>query len=451
MFQTNKKMKKKKIENTTNSWINQPEENEDSASVKSNSTNEATKTDTQPKQSQPLDSKELKQLATMVSKYAISQDSNVKQQIEKQQKQLLQQGISQKNINFVTAKVGLLIKEHMVYDLKQKLINYHMSKGFSKQEVMQRSLDYTNNANQFNALKDSGRMNNDANQLLGKLRHQAKQDLGNFLFEESVHQFTKQSLGQISLKEFTDELVKLQKAAQSAGVSISEKELSDKICAAIDHLGLGEFTPPNPNNQQQQQKEPTRIISNEEALDDKLRYLYMIKALHPSLRHKIDVHFKMKKCRNGMIKLGFYTEEKEELLKKQGEFLAAKQFTEELEFIFREEATLPNLNGSTYGVLRKKKAFFITQLRKIEFGPSQAELERIKESAYRDMYNLIKEKVMQLEDMVEIHQNVAYTRQLKTYKEVIKRITTDVLVNDHQSNVDQLTAPIMRSTINEGA
>ena len=96
MFQTNKKMKKKKIENTTNSWINQPEENEDSASVKSNSTNEATKTDTQPKQSQPLDSKELKQLATMVSKYAISQDSNVKQQIEKQQKQLLQQGISQK-------------------------------------------------------------------------------------------------------------------------------------------------------------------------------------------------------------------------------------------------------------------------------------------------------------------------------------------------------------------
>ena len=67
------------------------------------------------------------------------------------------------------------------------------------------------------------------------------------------------------------------------------------------------------------------------------------------------------------------------------------------------------------------------------------------------MYNLIKEKVMQLEDMVEIHQNVAYTRQLKTYKEVIKRITTDVLVNDHQSNVDQLTAPIMRSTINEGA
>ena len=81
----------------------------------------------------------------------------------------------------------------------------------------------------------------------------------------------------------------------------------------------------------------------------------MIKALHPSLRNKIDVHFKMKKCRNGMIKLGFYTEEKEDLLKKQGEFLA-KQFTEELEFIYREEATLPHLSGPEYGV-RKESIF----------------------------------------------------------------------------------------------
>ena len=287
--------------------------------------------------------------------------------------------------------------------------------------------------------------------MIAKLQHQAKQDLGNFLYEESVHQFTKQSLGQISLKEFTDELLKLQKAAQSAGVVISEKELTDKICAAIDHLGLGEFTPPNSDNQNQKEERPKPFISQEEALDDKLRYLYMIKALHPSLRNKIDVHFKMKKCRNGMIKLGFYTEEKEDLLKKQGEFLAAKQFTEELEFIYREEATLAHLSGPEYGVLRKKKAFFISQLRKINHGPSQAELDRIKDLAYQDIYSLVKEKIMQLEDMVDLHQTVAYTRQLKKYKEVIKRISTDTVINDHKITIDQLTAPIKRSTINEGA
>ena len=125
----------------------------------------------------------------------------------------------------------------------------------------------------------------DVSQTAEKLKFQAKQDLGNFLYEESVNQFTKQSLGQISLKEFTDELVKLQKATQSAGVDISEKELTEKIFSAIDHLGLAEFTQSNTNSQQQQ-KEPEKIVTQEEeALDDKLRYLYMMKALHPSLRN----------------------------------------------------------------------------------------------------------------------------------------------------------------------
>ena len=61
-----------------------------------------------------------------------------------------------------------------------------------------------------------------------------------------------------------------------------------------------------------------------------------------------------------MIKLGFYTEEKENNLKKQGEFLQVNQFKEELHFIFWEEATLPNLTGSEYGVLRKKSLYLPT-------------------------------------------------------------------------------------------
>ena len=108
-------------------------------------------------------------------------------------------GVSPKDIHFVTAKVGLLVKEHMVYDLKQKLINMHMSKGFSRQETVQHSIDFSQNANKLNSLSN-GTVNIAKNpaEILAKIQHQAKQDLGNFLYEESIHQFTKQSLGQIS-------------------------------------------------------------------------------------------------------------------------------------------------------------------------------------------------------------------------------------------------------------
>ena len=397
-----------------------------------------------------INQKDLKEFAKMISKYAVTQDPNVKQTIEKQKKALLHKGISPNEINHMANKVGQVVKQHMVYDLKQKLIHFHMSKGFSKQERIQSSLQFNSSSKALDNLSQTGRLPINLSDSVTQLKHQAKQDLGNFLYEESVNQFTKQSLGQLSLKEFTEELVKLQKAAQSAGVEISEKDLTEKIYSAIDHLGLAEFTRPNADSDNNQ-KEPERIITQEEALDDKLRYLYMMKALHPSLRHKIDTHFKMKKCRNGMIKLGFYTEEKESALKKQGEFLAAAQFKEELQFIFREEATLPHLSGSEYGVIRKKKAFFLSQLRKIEHGLTTDEIQQIKESMYREMYGLMKEELLQLKEMVEIHPHVSITRKLKHLKEVIKRIKEDIQVHDFQDNIKSLISPTRTSQINEGA
>ena len=394
---------------------------------------------------------DLKEFAKLISKHALSQDPNAKQIIEKKRNQLLQKGLTTHQLNFATSKVGLLVKHHFVYDLKQKLINYHMSKGFSKQDIAEHSNSYHSSTRMINNLRNNGQLTSDITGMLDQIKHQARQDLSHFLFDESVNQFTKQSLGQISLKEFTEELVKLQKAAQSAGVTISEKELTEKIYNAIDNLGLAQFSPPDSNSQQQKQKQPEQILSQEEVLDDKLRYLYMMKALHPSLRKKVDLHFKMKKCKNGMIKLGVYTEEKEDSLKKQGEFLAAKQFREELEFIFREEATLENLNGSEYGVIRKKKAFFLTQLRKINHGLSNQEIDRMKESMYQEMYALMKEEIMQLEQLAEIHKHVSISRKLKHYKSVVERITSDVTILDHQSMFDKLKAPLQTSTINEGA
>ena len=177
----------------------------------------------------------------------------------------------------------------------------------------------------------------------------------------------------------------------------------------------------------------------------------MIKALHPSLRHKVDVHFKMKKCRNGMIKLGFYTEEKEDALKKQGEFLAANQFREEIHYLFREEATLEHLSGAEYGVLRKKKAFYLSQLRKVGHGLNQETIDKIQENMYREMYSLIKEEILQLEEIAEIKQHISVTKRLSHLKKVINRIIETVTIDDYNEMQQKLIQPKNQSLINEGA
>ena len=439
-----KKANKKKafnaVKNHLSETIDDESDNHPLDKLKPKSTIQTQKTNKEKQMPIDITLKDVKEYAKLMSQYAISQDPNKKQLLDRKKQVLLQKGVSTSQINHMSTKVGQVIKQHMMYDLKQKLIRFHMSKGFSKQEQIQKKMQFDGSANQTEQLSNTPNASLNLTQTLEQLQHEAKQDLGNFLYEESVNQFTKYSLGQSSIEEFTDELVRLQKAAQSAGFDISEKELTEKIYSAIDHLGLSEFKKPDTNTNQQRHQ-PQRQATQEEILDDKLRYLYMMKALHPTLRKKVSTYFKIKKCKNGLIKLGFYTEEKENELKKQGEFLAINKFKEELHFIFREEATLPHLSGGDYGALRKKQAFIIKQIRSISSSSLIKDIETIREQSYREMYSLMKEELLQLKEMAAVHQHVSVTRKIKHLKDVIHRIQNSIQLHDFSDNINSLITP----------
>ena len=70
---------------------------------------------------------------------------------------------------------------------------------------------------------------------------------------------------------------------------------------------------------------------------------------------------------------------------------------------------------------------------------------------YREMYGLMKEELLQLEEMAEIHQHVSISRKIKHLKKVIERIKDEVPVYDFQDNIKNLVAPIKSPSINEGA
>ena len=173
----------------------------------------------------------------------------------------------------------------------------------------------------------------------------------------------------------------------------------------------------------------------------------MMKALHPSLRNKMNIFFKMQKCRNGMIKLGIHTNDRESDLQKQGEFLAASKFKEQLISLFREEATLESLSGPEYKIIRKTK-HFLAQLHKIGHPMKTNDIERIKQDMYQETYGLIKEEILQLEQMSEVTQHVSITKKLSHYKKIISRITEEVPIFDNLKNQNELVS-INRSTVAE--
>jgi hypothetical protein len=388
---------------------------------------------------QRLTQGDIQRYTQQVTAHVFSPTPNTKRRIQKERQALRERGMSSQQVRHMDVKVGQVIKQHMVYDLKQNLLRHHMSKGLDKQRQLETSIHFNQAADAITQASQSGKIPLSVTNVLDDLRESTKRDLGNFLFEEAEALFTQHALGQKSLEEYSVELTKVHQAAAAAGFPISEQDLNDKVFQAIDHLGLAPFSAPSSGSDNQKEKPRNPILTTEEALDDTLRYLYMMKALHPSIRESVSLHFKMKKCRNGMIKLGIYTEEREASLQKQGAFLASTRLIEDLQFLFREEATLPHCTGVTYGVIRKKKAFYLRQLRKIGHGLKADEIETIKTAMYTEMYAVIKERVLQLEPMVEVYQNVQHTKALKRYRLVLQRITDTVPVLDTLTSQNQVT------------
>ena len=400
-----------------------------------------------------LKQSDVKEHARLMSQYALAggAGSDIRFKIEKQRKKLESQGLTTEEVQHMQAKVGQVVKEHIMYDLKSKIIAFHMSKTANKLFEAESSIAWQESAKNMDELIKEGRINTDQAAVISELKKTTIDDLSSFIYTETVDNSTKYALGQMSLDEFQSEIKKHIKIAQSAGITINEHQLMERITGAVETIGLTEFTPPQSGQQQSNQQSHKRPISREEQLDDKLRHLYMLKALHPSLAHKIKLHYKMTKCKNGMIQLGIYSDDREDELRQQGYFLAAQQYRDELRHIFREEATLPELAGPEFSILSKKKTFIIKRLKQIGFPCSDTALNAIKTHCYRDISSIIKKDILQLEAMTDGFPHISVTKQLADLYSTWNRLKIELGLDAEFSGNPLKRLIIKQSSINEAA
>ena len=151
-----------------------------------------------------------------------------------------------------------------------------------------------------------------------------------------------------------------------------------------------------------------------------------------------------------MIKLGVHTDEKEASLKKQGYLLASIKLRDELGSCYLEEATFPHLSGQEYALIRDKIAFILKRLKKIGYKLKDHDIQSIREYKYQEMYSILKEELLQLRTLVEIHPHVSYTRRLKHVRTILDRITEEFNILDPGLNQVNIKEPNF-ATIHEAA
>ncbi|MDA1352967.1 MAG: hypothetical protein O3A01_00675 [bacterium] len=403
--------------------------------------------------------KGLKEYTEALGKYVVSQNPHEKQKMEKIKKELQKTGVTLKQIQSMETNVGQMVKQQYVGQLKSSLIKFFFSQGEGDAEgAISAKFDHKNNADALSAVAKDGTVKGGLNGIMEGLGIELRQELEALLYDETTNQFTKQSLGQLTLDEFSERTAKIMKAAAAAGVIIDEADLQKKLNKSIDDLGLTEFIPPigqsnmnfregDPRGKDRQEEIEKIYINRGEQLEDKLRNLYMLKSLNTNFKEKIDISFKMKRMKNGLIKLGVYTDEKEEQLRKEGELLAKIQLMDRLEGGYLEQATLHKLSGPAFSKLKNDRATIIRLLRKMGYKIKKDQMNRVRDRKNIEMAAVIREEISQLEIAMEVHPSPYYAQNHKILSETYDRIKGESKLIDAHNKGE----PIKTSSIREAA
>ncbi|RAP34951.1 hypothetical protein DID77_00020 [Candidatus Marinamargulisbacteria bacterium SCGC AG-439-L15] len=403
----------------------------------------------------------LKDYGATLSQFVGSQDVVHKDRLKQIKQTMLAEGLTEKQVQAVEFNVGQVVKQHYTYMIKQNLLHYYFSKADKSETLKGLTAQFSHKkmAEKLLSFSERGQLKQPVHTIMPSLGDEVRRDLENFLYDEASNLFVESSFKENSLEEYTKNLFKLQKVAIGAGIVIDEAALTKRVCNTIEDVGLEEFIVPQQvptmsgssmgSDSNTKKKQPL-YVNQVEVLEDKLRHLYMLQALDPSLVERVDIFFKMKKLKNGLIKLGVTINEREESLKKEGVMLAQMKLMDQLMDTYREQATLPKLAGAPFALVKKKKAFAIKKLRQLEVKLTLPLLKKMQDKVNLDIYPVVQDQLRQLELVMAHRKTVHVTRSYKTLKGIAERLISETPALNLKSNSITIQS-FMKTKISEAA
>ena len=395
----------------------------------------------------------VKDYANLLSDYLTTDSPKKKQDLETLKQKMYQQGYGTKDVVQMDQKVGNLVRQQVAYELKNQVIKYLFSKGEGKVAELKSQLvlsDFLDDLSSNKALgnEDFGNFGGGLTELLRTQINDVK--MGDFVLEEVDELFTQykgvqddQEKLDLELKKLTDKCVKIR-----GGVDLNA--IRAKIARTIEDQGLFQFLPPLNENTtfnfsegdpRGKKQNTTNYLLKEDTLEDKLRNLYFTKAfMHGifAIKDIINLNFEIVKTKNDLLKLGVYSKELEENLQEQGIFLAKAKLLESLKKNFLEQATLFELKGPTYDIIKKRKKFCIGTLKKLGQRLSGEEYDKIRDEANREIFPIIKEQFLQVNEMENSNNIAGLAKKKKMLGQLLMRLKKESNIYDDLDLDDQV-------------
>jgi hypothetical protein len=354
------------------------------------------------------------QYIALYGQYLQGQSPLVKKELEKLEQQLKSRGVSDNQLIGLRQSLSASVRSEVVGQIRETYKKFLMSTD--------RVVELAVNTRGMNDLLDSiwgntklggedfGGFNTNLQGSVDRVMDETKGELKTFLMEALKEKMTRKLLANdpqnvSEQKYIREELKDMLAMAKRIGFDVSEytkQWQKDKF-----QEGLFLFYPPktqsllsaqtNLGQGSGKESDPVSEVSgkeeNEELLMNRLRALYMRNALKGDIRTSLNTMFKIRKTKNGLIRLGIFSNDLNDQVKKEAENIARIKMMEMLKEGLQERATLFKMSGPAYQLVESKIMGVLKNTKKLGMDISEADFNLLRDKANYEVFGIAKREL----------------------------------------------------------
>lgn len=375
---------------------------------------------------QPESGPSVREYVSAYSQMLVNGGSEIKKKVQQLESKLIEENkVPAKELQHVKSQVANSVRQEVLQQVKQAYLKQVLAKGKSVEWLIAKKevgnfIDYAF-LNEKLGGYDFGGLDGHLQGAVDKAKAQTLGELKEFVQDEMTNQVTKKALG-IDEKSTEKEIESLLKLGSKVGFSV--KKFVAQIPRLKDDLGLNpiidfEYAPTDAQTgDQSRERRSYRYTAEEEkeVMTDKLRALYLKRAMYGDLRTVLETQFKMVKLKNGLIRLGVKNFDETE---KEGKGLAKVKLVEMLREAFEERATYVKLAGPAWNMTERKLKTVLANLDRLGVSLTDQELSYVRDKANERMHAEAEHELSLIDTAIKARGEMKY---LTTKKKVVTGI-----------------------------
>lgn len=366
------------------------------------------------------------------AQFLLSPGTNFKKKIEELEFQMRQEGFTNKDILGLQQNLRQSIRSQLAGQIKESLLKKIFSKEKTFEFVMNekelnRTLRFALDSKELGGW-DFGGYNKSLQGTVNEKIKDVKSDVKDFITEQLREVMIKKNLNG-DTKSAENEIKDLIELGTKTGFNVNRFLAGWK--ATKYHLGFVPV-PSNAlaqsmlgsgmhNKKEQQNLYEFTSEDEKELLINQLRAVYMQRAMKGTFMSKLETSFKVRKLKNGLVKLGITFDELDKI-EKEGVSLARVRILGMLKEAFEERATFFELSGHAFDLVETKIKGLIKNLARLGMELTQDEIEEMRNQADEKMFDTARFELENAIISYEGNRAPSYEKKIKLLVKVMLRL-----------------------------